>query len=152
MRFLYVTIIILFMASHFCCYNNATGNTAPPNEKSTSESSGQKGAEQKDSPASYVKGQILLKFKEGGSPDELTSILPGAEVKVVDHFPEIGAYCLEIKGAGTVPQIIEKLKDSPLIEYVEPNYIQFPAEERLNDSQLPDTGKLDDSDQKVPKE
>lgn len=126
------SIIILFIASHFCCYNASQGRAR--DEKNTSERPEQKAEEQKDSPAPYVEGQVLVKFKEGGSPDKLASILPGAEVEVVDHFPEIGAYCIEIKGAGTVPEIIEKLEDSPLIEYAEPNYLQFPAQTTSDDS------------------
>ncbi len=126
MHLLRVSIIILFLASHFCCYNASQGRA--PDEKSASERPGQKDEKKGDSPAPYAEGQVLVKFKEGGTPDKLASILPGADVKVLDHFPEIGVYLIEIKDAGTVPEIIEKLEASPLIEYAEPNYLLFPAQ------------------------
>lgn len=121
MCFLRASIIILFTASHFCCYDTSQGRAS--DEENTSERSEQKG-EEKDSSAPYVEGQVLVKFKEDGTPDKLGPILPEAEVKILDYFPEIGVYYLEIKGAGTVPEIIEKLQGSSLVEYAEPNYIQ----------------------------
>ncbi|MEE9613084.1 MAG: hypothetical protein V3W19_17645 [Desulfatiglandales bacterium] len=73
-----------------------------------------------------------------------SAILPEAEVKILDYFPEIGVYCLEIKGAGTVPEIIEKLQGSSLVEYAEPNYIQTTLDNpSLSSQQDPeDTGHL----------
>ena len=166
----HIVLVILFVVSQFCHYETTWGVAS--DEKGTSRSSekesakkspkspkkkgvpdtGKKRADMKSPPAPYREGQILIKFKKGSSPAALTSILPGAAVEVVDHFPEIGVYCLDIKGAGTVPQMIEKLKDSPLIEYAEPNYLVFPTEKRLNNSHSPDTVNSDGSDESVPKE
>lgn len=70
----------------------------------------------------YVPDQVLVKFKPGVSAKgiEEVNLEYGTVVKKID----LGKiYRMRIPRKATVEEIIEKLKNDPAVEYVEPNYI-----------------------------
>ncbi|MEE9613085.1 MAG: S8 family serine peptidase, partial [Desulfatiglandales bacterium] len=117
----YLSILFFFLVSYLCCYDTAWG--VVDDGKKPAGGLKTKWEIEEDSLPAHAKGQLLVKFKEGCTYDLMPQALPMSGMEVMAEFPKIGVHCLKIDGAGTVSEMLEKLKDSPIIEYAEPNYI-----------------------------
>lgn len=74
----------------------------------------------------YAEGELLVKFKEGTSTATVDSTLAIHSLQVKYYMREIGVQRVKIADGMSVPQKIEALKRSGLVEYAEPNYIVHP--------------------------
>jgi subtilisin family serine protease len=70
----------------------------------------------------YKKGELLVKFRDTISPAMVSSMMAEHGLQKRRHIPNIGVYHVKIADGKSVPQKIEALKASGLVEYAEPNY------------------------------
>ncbi|MFZ3091915.1 MAG: hypothetical protein WA240_15010 [Nitrospirota bacterium] len=79
----------------------------------------------------YKKGELLVKFKEGVSEEEIKAINKGRGTEVIEVIKGIGVYRLKIINNKSVEDMVEAYSKDPRIEYAEPNYIQRTMERRI---------------------
>jgi len=72
--------------------------------------------------AAHRPGEILIKFDDAASPDERQRILSDLGSTRVKRFRRIRAEQSSISGL-SVGEAIERYREHPLVEYIEPNYI-----------------------------
>ena len=73
----------------------------------------------------YVVGEILLKFKDSASPEQIQDLLDkyGAVIE-----EEIGHSGVKVLLVADTPNFLEKVKEmdgEPIVEYAEPNIIRY---------------------------
>lgn len=101
----------------------------------TSANSSQKAAEEnkkiikKDD--KYKKGELLVKFKEGVSEEEIRAINKEKGTEVLEFIKGIKVYRLKIISNKSVEDMVEAYSKDPRIEYAEPNYIQRTMERSI---------------------
>jgi thermitase len=72
--------------------------------------------------AEYAPNEVLIKFKENTSSATIDALSEEIGLKEVKEIPRIRVRVYEITSDMTVDKVIEKYKDDPHIEYIEPNY------------------------------
>lgn len=72
----------------------------------------------------YKNGELLVKFKEGVTEEEIRNINKGMGTEVIEVIKGIGVYRLKIISNKSVEYMVEAYSKDPRIEYAEPNYIQ----------------------------
>ncbi|MBI5043339.1 MAG: hypothetical protein HZC10_05830 [Nitrospirae bacterium] len=72
----------------------------------------------------YKNGELLVKFKEGVTEEEIGNINKGRGTEVIEVIKGIGVYRLKIISNKSVEDMVEAYSNDPRIEYAEPNYIQ----------------------------
>ncbi|HDI46055.1 MAG TPA: hypothetical protein ENF60_01820 [Candidatus Omnitrophica bacterium] len=76
-----------------------------------------------DRPQKYVEGEVLVKFKQNLTSEEIDNFLSQYGLKVKKIISGIGVYNLELPQGVKVEDIIDKLKHDQRVEYAEPNYL-----------------------------
>ncbi|RKY35890.1 MAG: hypothetical protein DRP73_04310 [Candidatus Omnitrophota bacterium] len=76
-----------------------------------------------DKSQKYVEGEVLVKFKQDLTPEEIDTFLSQYDLRVKKIISGIGVYNLELPQGVKVEDIIEKLKQDQRVEYAEPNYL-----------------------------
>lgn len=71
----------------------------------------------------YVEGELLVKFKEGTSQDEIEQFVSDYNLQMLDIIKGINVYRFKIPADTTVEEMLEKLNQHPYVKYAEPNYI-----------------------------
>ena len=71
----------------------------------------------------YVRGEILVKFKDVASKKQIASINSAYDTSVLYTSPYAGFKRIKIAPDKTVPEMVELYRKDPLVEYAEPNYI-----------------------------
>ena len=71
----------------------------------------------------YAAGEILVKFKDGVSRQEIDAINKGLDVKVIKFFHHSGVYHLRLPADLEVEEAVKTYTQNPKVEYAEPNYI-----------------------------
>ena len=71
----------------------------------------------------YVRGQILVKFKDGTDEQAIETIQRELSLKTIRvvHAPNL--FLMKILNGSSVETIMKRLQDFPEVEYAEPNYI-----------------------------
>ena len=71
----------------------------------------------------YVRGQILVKFKDGTDEQAIETIQRELSLKTIRivHAPNL--YLMKILNGPSVEMVMERLKDFPEVAFSEPNYI-----------------------------
>ncbi len=77
---------------------------------------------------SYMPGRIVVKFREGVSPDSKAEVHARYGAVVEEEIPEIGVQILSVS-SGKVEATIAAYQAEPSVEYAEPDYITEPAYE-----------------------
>jgi serine protease len=72
----------------------------------------------------YKKGELLVKFKEGVSEEEISAINKEKGTEVLEFIKGIKVYRLKIISNKSVENMVEAYSKDLRIEYAEPNYIQ----------------------------
>ena len=72
----------------------------------------------------YKNGELLVKFKEGVSEEEIRAINKGRGTEVIEFIKGIKVYRLKIVSNKSVEDMVEAYSKDPKVEYAEPNYIQ----------------------------
>ncbi|MEO5953181.1 MAG: S8 family serine peptidase, partial [Chloroflexia bacterium] len=89
----------------------------------------------------YVPGQFVVKFKAGVTDVSRTEAVSALSGRFFDSIPSLGADAVEFASIARNPTtdatlaIMNKLKQNPNVEYVEPNYI-YKADFTPNDPSL----------------
>src|SRR3982750_3850573 len=71
--------------------------------------------------ASYVPGEVLVKYKDGTTVAEQAAVQAGASARPADAIPG-GSTELEISDGGSVAQTVSELRKDPNVAYAVPNY------------------------------
>lgn len=72
----------------------------------------------------YKEGELLVKFKEGVSEEEISAINKEKGTEVLEFIKGIKVYRLKIISNKSVKDMAEAYSKDLRIEYAEPNYIQ----------------------------
>lgn len=70
----------------------------------------------------YVPKEVLIKFKPNTNQSTVDSITKKIGLREVKKIPQLGVTLYKIQSEMTVQEVIQKYKDHPNIEYIEPNY------------------------------
>lgn len=70
----------------------------------------------------YIEGEMLVRFKPGVTKDQIEALNRSHGVRVLGFIEGIGVYKLGLPPGKTVPEMIERYRTSPLVEYAEPNH------------------------------
>ena len=68
-----------------------------------------------------VPKEVLIKFKPDTNQSTINSMTKEIGLKEVKKIPQLGVTLYKIQSEMTVQEVIQKLKDNPNIEYIEPN-------------------------------
>lgn len=71
----------------------------------------------------YVPDELLVKFKEGVSAENITAINENLGTKMVNELEEGRLYLLKISSSAKLEDVMKTYKALPEVEYVEFNYI-----------------------------
>ncbi|MFQ5957240.1 MAG: hypothetical protein ACE5KK_05665 [Candidatus Brocadiales bacterium] len=74
----------------------------------------------------YKEGELLMKFKEGVTSEEIASVLSRLQLEIIREFDEIDVYHVKIKDGTSVQQKITELMELEAVKYAEPVYIVAP--------------------------
>jgi hypothetical protein len=72
--------------------------------------------------ASYVQGEVLVKFRPDVSGERQAEIFHGFGDKAMQSWPEIGWTRVQLKEGTTVPEAIQAYRKLPEVENAEPNF------------------------------
>jgi serine protease len=75
--------------------------------------------------AEYVSREILVKFKDVATKEQIESINSMYKTSVLYTSPYAGFKRIKIPLERTVPEMVELYRENPLVEYAEPNYIFY---------------------------
>jgi subtilisin family serine protease len=95
----------------------------------------------------YIEGEILVKFKEGASADQIQAAIDGFKTKAIRHFAFIGVYHLRLPASLSVAEALQAFQQESLIEYVEPNGLRYLDVTVPNDPDLGDMWGLHNTGQ-----
>jgi len=72
---------------------------------------------------SYVRGQILVKFKDGTDEQAIESIQKELSLKTIRvvHAPNL--YLMKILNGSSVESVMKRLQDFPEVAFSDPNYV-----------------------------
>jgi thermitase len=70
----------------------------------------------------YASNEVLIKFKPETSSATIASISQEVGLEKIKEIPKLGVILYKIQSKMTVKEVIERYKDNPHIEYIEPNY------------------------------
>jgi subtilisin family serine protease len=74
-------------------------------------------------PLLYVPGEVLVKWKGNASNDSVRSLKYSMGLRVKKGLHTIGVQHLRIPSSTLIEEVLAKLRENPLVEYAEPNYI-----------------------------
>jgi subtilisin family serine protease len=74
----------------------------------------------------YVEGDILFKINANAKSTELDKLFAENKAKLVEGLDKIGMGRLEIPPSADIFQVIRNLSSSQLIEFAEPNLVDYP--------------------------
>jgi len=87
--------------------------------------------------APYVPGEVLVKFREGVDSVQADTWAADHSCAVEDVIHTIGLYRMKILDRRAVWDVAMDLGADPQVEYVEPNFIDYPTGTRGRDSAAP---------------
>jgi len=105
-----IFLFCLLSPSVFADFPLKEGGFATPNSKRTYE---------------YVPGEILVKFKDVATKEQIRSINSMYKTSVLYTSPYARFKRIKIPPDKTVPEMVELYRKNPLVEYAEPNYIVY---------------------------
>lgn len=82
-------------------------------------------------PATYVAGEVIVKYRPKFGPAQLQARLAGFTAKAQRLNGRIEI--LQLPSVTTVPQALALLREDPAVEYAEPNFRRFPRAVTPND-------------------
>jgi len=76
----------------------------------------------------YVSGQVLVKFHENVSSDEINRILSEQNAAILKTLGKTGVYLVVLPDDIEVSEAVDNLTSYPEVKYAEPNYRAKPLE------------------------
>mgnify|MGYP001561477793 FL=1 len=111
----------LFMSFIILSITPASCTSAGTNSSQKAEEENKKIIKKDDK---YKNGELLVKFKEGVTEEEIKAINKDMGAEVMEFIKGIRVYRLKIISNKSVEDMVEAYSKDPRIEYAEPNYIQ----------------------------
>lgn len=106
--------------------------------------------------SNYVPGEILIKFKKQNINLEIfvgrmkaEQFAVGKNLDKKEDIKKSNISVLKIKKDESVEAVVERLKNDPNVEYVQPNFIYYPREINTNDTHRDYLWGLDNAGQEV---
>lgn len=78
----------------------------------------------KDGTGAYKEGELLVRFKEAASEEEIRAINKEKGAEIVEFIKGIRIHRLKIITNKSVDEMVRIYSLDPRVEYAEPNYIQ----------------------------
>jgi len=78
---------------------------------------------EKQIPADFVPGEVLVKFKKGAAPAKITALHSNFQAQEIKGIERIGVRRIKLPSDFSVKEAVEHYKMDPNVEYAEPNYI-----------------------------
>lgn len=76
----------------------------------------------------YVEGELLVKFKDGVTPEQIAAFNAETGCEVADRISGLGIYRLRLPEGSPVPEMIARYQASGLVAFAEPNHkVSIPA-------------------------
>lgn len=75
----------------------------------------------------YKEGELLIKFKDGTSSSEMDSYADENGLRHKKSFDAINAGLYSIKRGGSTTKALKTLMNSDEVEFIQPNYLYYPA-------------------------
>jgi hypothetical protein len=79
---------------------------------------------QTSQPASYVPGEVLVRFVEDADEETISAVEANYHVTVKKVLIPSRLYLMKITDGSTVQDLIERLRNNKAVKYAEPNYIR----------------------------
>jgi thermitase len=77
----------------------------------------------KSDPAGHRPDEVLVKFKPDSSAEAVAAVRGEMGLEKIKEIPKLGVTLYRIKSRLTATELVERYKDNPHIEYIEPNYV-----------------------------
>jgi thermitase len=71
---------------------------------------------------SHIPGQILVKFNEGVSQEEVQALHDRLGSTIIKHYKKLNINLVRIKRGLTIEEAIKLYQEDPNVVYAEPNY------------------------------
>lgn len=81
-----------------------------------------------DKRPAYKEGELLIKFREGTSSAEKSSFASENGLKHKRSLDSMNIGLYSVKGGASTKRALKALKENDNVEYVQPNYIYYPAD------------------------
>jgi len=79
-------------------------------------------------PKPYVEGEMLVKFKDGVTPEQIAAFNAETGCTVADMVSGLGIYRLRLPEGIEVPEMVARYQASGLVAFAEPNHrVSIPA-------------------------
>ena len=78
----------------------------------------------KKKPASYIPGEILIKFKDGTDVQAIKAIQAELHLEMIRLASKPNLYLMKILDEKSVEHVIEQLQNYEEVKYAEPNYVR----------------------------
>ncbi len=101
----------------------------------------------RDVNAEYVRGEILVKFKDNATAATINNINSYMGVVRKKDFKKVGVQQIKLPDDMTVEEAIEYYRHDPAVEYAEPNYIVHAMATTPNDTSFSQLWGLDNTGQ-----
>lgn len=69
----------------------------------------------------YMEGEMLVKFKDGVTAEEIAAFNTQTGCTVIDVISGLGIYRLQLPEGVTVPEMVSRYEASELVAFAEPN-------------------------------
>jgi subtilisin family serine protease len=95
----------------------------------------------------FVTAEVLVRFRPSASDADIAAFTTRNQLESVEAFPHLRIHRFRLPAGLSVEQAVERLGADPIIEFVEPNYLnelqQVPPDPRFNDQwYLHNTGQV----------
>lgn len=70
----------------------------------------------------YVEGEMLVKFKDGVTPEQIAAFNAETGCKIADTVAGLGIYRLRLPEGVDVPEMVARYQASELVAFAEPNH------------------------------
>ncbi|MNK59420.1 hypothetical protein D3C87_785260 [compost metagenome] len=79
-------------------------------------------------PKPYVEGEMLVKFNDDVTPEQIAALNAVTGCKVADMVSGLGIYRLRLPEGAEVPEMVARYQASGLVAFAEPNHrVSIPA-------------------------
>jgi subtilisin family serine protease len=94
----------------------------------------------------YVPGEVLVKFKEGASPEQVGSVKSALGLSTLKVFKRIGVHHLKGLSGVSAEELVQRLRAEAVVEYAELNHLRY-ANLTPNDTRYPEMWGLNNTGQ-----
>lgn len=121
---LFLLVVVFLIISAGCRKEKVeSSKSASTNQGEASKEVDMKEEGKEETSPGYVKGEVLLKFKQDVPKEESLEIISEYGCAILSTIEKLGVYRLKIPEDKTVPEMIDVLEKDERVKYAEPNVI-----------------------------